>query len=331
MNSYSNERFELVNSFDLGDYIQSASLRIDKTQPICRFDVQPGTHTAESEVFQVGTAFGTAIWATIVFHYSYSVDENKLTIFAAPHESLKTELRFFVAESWRSPAIRRAVSLSNIAAFESSSAEESGSALRLLATHKDALRLIDSALTKFIDGLIDVALQSGIASVLRTAAPPTITRENVHHYASFFDEETERSQGSIDNQIAVVQEFLNSTVDGVIAWRSNFAFANVVYSTDDPKPSGVKSWIELWSTLCNGSVRPAHCTSFNYSRIDPDWVCDFAMKGGHVVPGTVAKAMKPGSAVYIFPICHRHNASDANTMKVVENFKGVQLTYWDTE
>lgn len=110
------------------------------------------------------------------------------------------------------------------------------------------------------------------------------------------------------------------------------AFANVLNSTRDPKPSGVQTWIGYWLSLTGttGGINQC-CTDGNfYSYYIKDRakvectltyvvyknelekaVCNNKIDGGHIILGTEAATVLPGGKVYILPICDKHNYAKA--------------------
>lgn len=115
---------------------------------------------------------------------------------------------------------------------------------------------------------------------------------------------------------------IDSIWGGTVSFSQGERIANVIGSKHDPKIAG-NSWLNLWRTNCNDRREPALCTSYM-----PDF-CDDLFKGGHVVAGPRAKVMPIGSdAVYIMPICTRHNNNDSAPMAALQYRTGVWLKHY---
>ncbi|PMD35114.1 hypothetical protein L207DRAFT_517210 [Hyaloscypha variabilis F] len=110
----------------------------------------------------------------------------------------------------------------------------------------------------------------------------------------------------------------DSAWDGVVYMSFGERIANVIGSTGDPTIGGMW-WIRLWAGEVSGFY-PSVCTSQNYGV-----TCDTNLVGGHVIEGTIAMSMPPGSKVYIFPICSTHNNKDYVNMAAVTYLEGCAL------
>ena len=112
---------------------------------------------------------------------------------------------------------------------------------------------------------------------------------------------------------------VDSVFGGTVTWALGADFANVIGSTDDPKPPGYTSWIQLWRAYFG---TPASCTSLNFQGFP----CTNTIFGGHIIAGQTATRVSAGSNdVYIFPICKRHNDDDSVYMETVTNRNGIWL------
>ncbi|MEZ3505065.1 MAG: hypothetical protein K1W25_16725 [Lachnospiraceae bacterium] len=112
---------------------------------------------------------------------------------------------------------------------------------------------------------------------------------------------------------------LESTYKGNIELAPGTEFANVVGTSNDPKPGDINtSWIAFWKCIYIA-------THYSYP---PSWCCTDGMKynnygnnivlhvegatygelnGGHIILGRIARQPYPGEIVYIVPICTGHN------------------------
>jgi hypothetical protein len=112
---------------------------------------------------------------------------------------------------------------------------------------------------------------------------------------------------------------LESVFGGEVTLSYGEQFANVIGSTTDPKIAGL-TWIQLWANQFG--VYPVVCTSYQLNGFS----CGSSLVGGHVIAGTQAKTVTPGSnSVWIFPICVQHNNNDNVYMEALKYLKGIWL------
>jgi hypothetical protein len=188
-----------------------------------------------------------------------------------------------------------------------------------------------AAIRHIMDDFVAKLLENGITGVIQTGPAPVVTPQNYADYKAMFAPKKPDVEHPTLDDIADVQTIVCSTYYGTTTWNLNTAFANVIGSTHDPKPSGYSSWINLWATTCNNGYYTTHCSSYNYEDGHTPFSCntdDFV--GGHVILGKTAKSVATGGTVYIFPICKRHNGNDNIYMSMRYNPKGVVLTNYNT-
>ncbi|SIT17949.1 hypothetical protein [Belliella pelovolcani] len=172
--------------------------------------------------------------------------------------------------------------------------------------------------------LIKEFLNSGVHGVIQTGKPPIVTHENYHDYKSMFINKTDDKKSPDLHDIIELQNVIKSSYKGIITFSSMAPFANVIGSTNDPKPWNT-SWIKLWSEKCNNGESPSFCTSYQYSNGAKTFNCGNDFVGGHVIKGTEAIKINTGGTVYIFPICKAHNNNDKIYMSIIKYSTGVVL------
>ncbi|MES2381410.1 MAG: hypothetical protein V4538_10250 [Bacteroidota bacterium] len=187
-------------------------------------------------------------------------------------------------------------------------------------------QVIQTAIRQTIHTLVEQLLEAGIQGVIQTGRAPVVTPDNYQDFKAMFKpEKADVTEPSLDD-IIEVQSTVGSTYGGTITWAIDYAFANVIGSTYDPRPNGYNSWIQLWCITCNNEYYPTSCTSLDYSNGVPPFDCNITdFVGGHVIPGTTAEKPVVGSTVYIYPICKRHNGKDAIYMSIRSYQVGVVL------
>jgi len=111
-----------------------------------------------------------------------------------------------------------------------------------------------------------------------------------------------------------------SDFDRIDTISVNTPFWNVIGSTNDKKPRGIKSWIGLWRKYGGDSV---YCVAQNSGRIN----CNRLIYGGHIVFDSAKVYTQIGdSSVYILPICNAHNnISNVSRMITKNNIIAVKL------
>lgn len=185
---------------------------------------------------------------------------------------------------------------------------------------------IKNILHKTIAIFVQKLLEQGINGVIQTGQAPIINRENFQDFKNMLKPEIkEIVEPSLDD-IFELQSIIASTYYGTITWNLNYSFANIIGSTNDPKPSGFSSWILLLAYKCNNGHYPSNCSSYNYANGHTPFGCNTSdFVGGHVIPGQVASVVAKGGTAYIFPICKAHNGNDNIYMSMRYNPIGVVL------
>ncbi|XDG01698.1 hypothetical protein ABKA04_001313 [Annulohypoxylon sp. FPYF3050] len=112
-----------------------------------------------------------------------------------------------------------------------------------------------------------------------------------------------------------------SIFGGTEQWPLNYDFANVIGSTQDPRPPPSTSWINLWRETF-GRDGP-NCASLAFPA---GVACSTGSVGGHVIVGQTAMRVDAGSNdVRIIPICRGHNGRDNSYMKTTQERSTVVL------
>jgi hypothetical protein len=286
-------------------------------------DLSGGTRTFDSVEKTVGTYQGAEVRAKLTFTYHYDKEEDKVTI--RGNDDITADQLRITTSLGGEP---------NLASHHT----PNDAGLNLASNHlwvakvKQAPGLgeaMAATARSCNDILVKALMDAGVSSVLKRGTAPVVTLENLNDFKQMFGEEvTPLDLSTAPAEVARIQFIVYSTYVGTVTWAANTTFANVIGSTDDPKPVGVTSWLELWANKCNNGKDTDKCSSYNFFSKDTTWTCTNDSVGGHVIPGTTAKSMSKGSTVYIYPICKRHNGSDPNYMKSLYNPEGVQLNYW---
>lgn len=100
------------------------------------------------------------------------------------------------------------------------------------------------------------------------------------------------------------------------------AFANVIGSTNDPKPKPYTSWYGAWKHQFGFQLDK--CSSYKFDEFE----CTEGdnLDGGHVALDKDAQQWPVGSdAVYIIPICRAHNNNNKVYMEPVSNREALWL------
>jgi len=286
-------------------------------------DLSGGTRTFDSVAKTVGTYQGAEVRAKLTFTYHYDKEEDKVTI-RGNDDTTADQLRITTSLGGE-PSL-------------ASQHTPNDAGLNLASNHLWAVKVKQSpGLSEAMaataracnDILVKALMDAGVSSVLKIGTAPVVTLENLNGFKQMFGEDvTPLDLSAAPAEVARIQFIVFSTYVGTVTWKANTTFANVIGSTDDPKVPGYTSWIELWAYKCNKGNDTDTCSSLNYFSQEPNRKCAGTIIGGHVIPGTTAKKMNKGDTVYIYPICHDHNMSDANSMKSLYNPEGVQLKYW---
>ena len=143
-----------------------------------------------------------------------------------------------------------------------------------------------TAIRVAIDALVKRLVDAGLQGVIQTGRAPIVTPQNYQDYKAMFKpEKMDVEQPSLDDLLEV-QVVVESTYYGTITWTAMYSFANIIGSTDDPKPNGYSSWVALWADKCNGGHDTTLCSSYNYSNGSKPFSCNASdFVGGHVIPG----------------------------------------------
>lgn len=178
--------------------------------------------------------------------------------------------------------------------------------------------------------VIETAKNSDLTVIIRTPFPESSTfpswlifRQN--EFQGFHDAKVNSATLQPDDKLV----HISSIWYGEIYLKTNDYFANVIGSTNDPKIDR-SSWINLWQHQFGAA--PA-CSSWNWAGNQAFGRTSFTctdpqnyLYGGHVILGTQAKVVQPGSnQVFIIPICAAHNNNDNVYMCPIKIQKGIAL------
>jgi hypothetical protein len=313
----------LTVELPLAPAYQSDGVHLTNQSVSATLDLSGGTRTFDSVEKTVGTYQGAEVRAKLTFTYHYDKKEDKVTIrgnddITADQLRITTSLGGERNLAFQHTPNDVGLNLASNHLWGANVKQSPGLSEAMAATVRSCN-----------DILVKALVDAGVSSVLERGTPPVVTLENLNGFKEMFGETvTPLDLSAAPAEVARIQFIVDSTYVGTVTWTATTTFANVIGSTQDPKPSGVTSWLELWANKCNNGHDTTLCSSYNFFSKDTTWTCTSVLVGGHVIPGTTAKSMAKGSTVYIYPICSRHNGSDPNSMKCLYNPKGVQLSYW---
>ncbi|MGH1517886.1 hypothetical protein [Chryseobacterium sp. JK1] len=303
----------ISNTYSLG------ALKIMQKEIPLEMELIEGNHIINSDSIEIGNYFQYKIFAYLSIPYSYDPDLQYVTI-AGPDDTSDRQIRI-ITNLETIPETTYVHLLNSKGLVVSSNNLWSD----FIEKSPEIRQVNKIALRQTIETLVQQLLDAGVQGVIQTGTPPVVTPDNYNDYKAMFMPEKEDVQQPTLEDILQVQAVVFSTYYGTITWTSMYSFANIMYSTNDPKPPGYSSWITLWNDKCNGGYYPAKCTSYNYSNGKSGFVCGTDFVGGHVIPGTTAKSVAKGGTAYIFPICKAHNNNDNIYMSCRFNPKGVVL------
>lgn len=285
-----------------------------------RFDLQPGSHTAQSQAVALGQVDGLAgrrLVARFGFGYDYDAERRVVTVTGPDVASSGSTSVSTTVEGLPETSVQRLGG----AGFPDDELASNPSWNHLdpqapgLREHVDGLlHQVNAQTLHALEQQPDLTVQ---VRTQPTAAAAEVLAEVLVRYrggelAGFqrSDEPTRLGEDTVS---------LRSVWGGEVTLSYAESFANVIGSTDDPHIGGL-SWIRLWAGQFG--VYPVICTSYRSYGFG----CGEDLVGGHVIGGTIAKQMPRGSdAVWIFPICVAHNNDDHVSMQGLRYLKGVWL------
>ncbi len=281
------------------------------------FDLKEGSQTIISSKIEIGKHFHYKVFAYLKLHYNYNKKENIVTIAGVKDLGEKQISVRVILEDNQNHALD--ITLNPLKKINQSS--------NLCADFIDNNKEIKIMFKKIIEHTIEKITKEfhgiGVMGVVHTGMPPRITPHNYNVYKAMFSPyEKDRERPTLED-ISRVQDKINSIYGGITVIGYGAIFSNVIGSTEDPKPLGYESWIQLWKDTCNDGYDWYDCTSRDLSNGDykskyctriegsEDFIDPF---GGHVIFGKQARKVDEGQTVFILPICHKHNNNDDNYM-----------------
>jgi len=316
----SNQMNTITFDLPLFNSINEGPMKQEQYAVPVELELSAGEHLFTSTPMIIGTFFDFKIYGHISIPYSYDPEMHYITI-CGPESTSKEQLAIHTSLEQHTKLSSQHVN---------NSANATSVVPNMWTDFIDNTSVVkqayQTAIRQAIDALVNELLDAGVQGVIQTGPAPFVTPDNYQDYKSMFlPEKIDVEQPSLDD-LQEVQNSVKSTYHGTITWTLNYAFANIIGSTHDPKPSGYSSWIKLWNAKCHSGFYPTHCSSYNYEDGHTPFSCnttDFV--GGHVIPGQTAGKVTTGGTAYIFPICKRHNGNDNIYMSSRYNPKGVVL------
>lgn len=294
-------------------------LKISQQSVPVVLELTKGEHVFTGEAIEIGTYFHYKVFAHISIPYSYDPDTQYVTI-AGPDDISSKQLSIHTS-------LDQNESMKDVRSLNSAGTADSAPNFwtDFMNKNPDVSQVNKMVNRQAIDTLVQQLLDAGVQGVIQTGAAPIVSPDNYQDFKAMFMPEKADVDIPQLSDILEVQTVVFSTYWGTITWTLNYAFANVIGSTNDPKPYGYSSWIGLWADKCNGGYYPSICTSYNYSNGKTPFACGSDFVGGHVIPGKTASKVATGGTVYIFPICKAHNNNDNIYMSMRYNPTGVVL------
>jgi hypothetical protein len=280
-----------------------------------------GTHTCTSENLVVGSlpSFeNRPLRAHLTFQYTYDELGHVITVSGTDFASAHSISLVTFPEGTSELCRQRAVASAGFAADDLTSNPHWNYRTPLMPGLEDVLR---GMVRQANDSLIAALQRVENLTVRVRKDPPALSAADYQQLLAVYRKGAFHGfYGQIDDYSAgdVVQT-IESTFGGTVRFSAGENFANVIGSTNDPK-IGSQTWVNLWANQFG--IYPNTCASFKYMGFS----CTSTIYGGHVITGQVAKAMPTGSnAVYILPICKRHNDDDGVYMAALQYQDGIWL------
>lgn len=264
------------------------------------FSLRAGEHSFQSEAFEIGTVHaldGRKLIAHVAFHYSYDPDDSTVTLSGTDYESRDAMHLITVLQGTSGYCVHPA----SASIGEWKTADGWYDHIPFAPGLEEALRGLARSAYEALIATLENVPGLNVEVLRRSPELPSEDFRVVYRAGTFLGlYEPGRLYGPEDTVVHI-----DSVYRGTKTLMNRAKFANVIGSTPDPKV-GSRSWLRLW-ILKTQKARPTRCTSLGFNRFN----CNTLFVGGHVVSGTAAKRMSPGSAqVMIIPICIRHNNND---------------------
>jgi hypothetical protein len=311
-------------TFDLPLFnpLNQGPLRLGQHAVPVELELTAGEHLFTSAPMEIGTFFHFKVFGQLTIPYSYDPDMQYVTI-CGPEDTSDKQLAIHTS-------LERHPELTSIHRVNSTGATTVARNMwmNFIDTTPVVKQVNQTAIRQAIDALLKQLLDAGVQGVIQTGPAPVVTPHNYQDYkAMFAPKKANMEQPSLDDLLEI-QGIVDSTYYGNITWTLDYAFANIIGSSYDPKPSGYTAWLRLWADKCNGGYNTTTCSSYNYQNGTNTFTCNTAgsdFVGGHVIPGQTAHTVATGGTAYIFPICKRHNGNDNIYMSSRYNPEGVVL------
>jgi hypothetical protein len=272
-------------------------------------DLEDGDHTFTSPDFKLGTVHlegRRALIGRLTFRYSFDEKNQVITICGTDYPSVDGMALITTPEGSNQLCTEHAAS----AGFAAEEVYSSSGWNYHSQMMPEAAKIIKDIARAANDALITALIGLDKFIVRRREQLPELAMEHylalcaVSRNGQFLEPFDPTHEYEADDIVRLPE----SQYGGVVAWPTSLPFANVIGSTDDPKPDGFTSWKQLWSTKVG--ITASTCTSLSFPV---GFQCNLSLiYGGHIIQGQTASRVAAGSNdVYIFPICVAHNNDDS--------------------
>lgn len=284
------------------------------------FTLVEGTHTAESEVVDLGVVDGFGgrrLLGKFGFEYTYERERRVITVSGTDFDSAGSMCLTTFPEGTTEVCRQRCAGGGFVADDLGANPHwnyVTSLTPGLFDVLKGAVRTVNDRMIQALEAAPELIVQ------VRKQAPalPADIYEKfvaVYHDGEIFSlHEPGKQYGPGDEVVSI-----ESVFGGEVTLNYGDNFANVIGSTHDPKIHG-ESWLHVWAVQFGV---PNICTSWHFPSNFP---CGPVLVGGHSIDGTQAHYVAKGSnSVWILPICVQHNNNDHVHMRALKYVKGIWL------
>ena len=298
---------------------QNPFVTLHEREHVLSFQLEPGTHIAESAGVDLGVAHrveGRRILGKFSFEYTYEPDRKLITVCGTDFDSSRAMCLTTMPEGTTEVCRQRVGGGFRVDDLGANPRWNYVTALTpgLEDVFEGAVRAVNDRLIEALEKVPELIVQV-------RKHPPKLPPEDQQKFLTVYQQGKFQGFHETGREYAAGEEVysVESVWGGEVTLNYQESFANVIGSTGDPQIGGL-SWIRLWAGQYN--IYPIICTSYQFGRFN----CDESLVGGHVIGGTQAQVVPYGSnSVWIFPICSNHNKNDNVYMAAIKYLKGIWL------